>query len=452
MTRVELRPVGRTPVGQSLRRLQTVVSPYTGIVSGVRDFLHAPDDDRLCKVAAETAQGQGLLGRDLSHLRGGSGGSGCGRAPALAAALGEALERYSGSYLPEEELVLASADELGPEVVDPLRFALFHEDQYTAANCPFVPFTRETRVRWVRGFSLPDGDPAYLPAQVVYLSSLSLDAEEPPIAYSTSNGMACAATLEEAILAGLLELAERDAFMIAWYNRLSLPRLDWASDPELVQLDRRYFAPSGVRYQVVDLSAFLDIPTMLAVVRGRPFDSVALGVGAAGGTTAGEAWRKALAEAFSVRAWARGLQLTRPVRRFRPDFADIEAFSDHIHFYADHSRAGGADFLDSSALAKDIAGVKPLEGDNVCEWIQAITGRLTARAASAYAVDITAPDVRQAGLRVVKVVAPELCALDVSHRWRFLGGTRLYRAAWELGLREEPLAPADVNPYPHPFP
>ena len=71
---------------------------------------------------------------------------------------------------------------------------------------------------------------------------------------------------------------------------------------------------------------------------------------------------------------------------------------------------------------------------------------------TAYAVDVTAPDIADAGLRVAKVVAPELQPLDVAYDARFLGGRRLYRAAFELGLRDEPATFDDLNPYPHPFP
>ena len=65
---------------------------------------------------------------------------------------------------------------------------------------------------------------------------------------------------------------------------------------------------------------------------------------------------------------------------------------------------------------------------------------------------MTSPDVAELGLVVTKVVAPELCALDVIHGACFLGGRRLYDAAAALGLRDAPLTEADVNPYPHPFP
>jgi ribosomal protein S12 methylthiotransferase accessory factor len=67
-------------------------------------------------------------------------------------------------------------------------------------------------------------------------------------------------------------------------------------------------------------------------------------------------------------------------------------------------------------------------------------------------VDVTAPDVRAAGLAVAGVVAPELCALDADHGTRFLGGRRRYEAAFELGLSSRPLEPDDLNPSPHPFP
>jgi ribosomal protein S12 methylthiotransferase accessory factor len=71
---------------------------------------------------------------------------------------------------------------------------------------------------------------------------------------------------------------------------------------------------------------------------------------------------------------------------------------------------------------------------------------------SAYAVDVTSPDVGGEGFHVVRVIAPELCQLDVIERARFLGGSRLYEAAYQVGLVPCPLTVADLNPDPHPFP
>jgi ribosomal protein S12 methylthiotransferase accessory factor len=420
----------------------------TGVVHGLSETLAAPDELRLVSIGCELAEGLATIGTSLDSYTGSEHWS---RDVAEAAAIGEALERYSGSYVPAERIVVASADELGVEAVDPGRFALFSEEQYARAGFPFRPFHRDTVVGWVGGFSLPEGRRAYLPAQLVFMPWGRRAPDETRIGHATSSGLACAATLEEAVLTGLLELVERDAFMLTWHNRLSLPLLGWSADDEVVRLDRRYFAPSGLRYSAVDLSVFLDVPTVLGVVHGPKGRAAALGVGAASAPLVGDAWRKALAEAFSVRRWVSDRALEEPERLGRPAAA-IETFDDHTLYYADEERAERAAFLDSTGERRQIADVAPLPGENVLELIEAVCARLAARGVSAYAVDVTSPDVSSVGLSVVHVLAPELCQLDVVAGARFLGGRRLYEAAFEARLVDRPLEPADLNPDPHPFP
>jgi ribosomal protein S12 methylthiotransferase accessory factor len=93
-----------------------------------------------------------------------------------------------------------------------------------------------------------------------------------------------------------------------------------------------------------------------------------------------------------------------------------------------------------------------LQGGTPAQQIDEVTARLARNAVSAYVVDVTSPDVRSLGLHVTRAVSPELCALDVAHGARYLGGPRLYRAAYDAGLAAAPLDPAAVNPLPHPFP
>jgi ribosomal protein S12 methylthiotransferase accessory factor len=445
---VELLPVAPTALDESLARLETFVSPYVGIVRGVVELARATDEARLVGYGALVADPLEPVGpRPTGH----SGGSHWLRDAARAAALGESLERYSASYLPAEKVVLATAAELGPDAVDPVCFALFHPRQYAAEAFPFVPFSREARVRWTRGFSLADGRPVWLPAQLVYLPLPAANGDEALIGYATSSGVACAPTPEEAILSGLFELVERDAFMLAWTNRLSLPLLDWSADDGLRGLDERYFAPSGLRYAAVDLSAFFGVPAALGVVHGTPGELGALGVGAGCGATIAVAWRKALAEAFDVRAHVRDALYEDPSLLGRPA-EEIGTFDDHIFFYGDEGRAAAAGFLDASSARRSTLEIEPVPGGNVLELIQAVVARLAERGVTAYAADVTSPDVAEAGLSVMRVVCPQLCALDVVDRARFLGGRRLYEAAFEAGLVPRPLGLADLNPDPHPFP
>ncbi|HSL65085.1 MAG TPA: YcaO-like family protein [Gaiellaceae bacterium] len=428
----------------SLPRLQSFVSPYTGVVQSVVDFLHGEDDARVLSVGCLVADGGPVLG---AATVGHAGGSGRTREHAVAAALGEALERYSATAAPPQGLVRAAAAELGPAAVDPNRFALFHELQYGAPGFPFGRFDRSTVLHWVEGVDLLARTPAYLPAQLVYLEPLP---DEPPIAVATSNGLACGGSRGRATLAALLEVVERDAFGIVWANRLSLPLLDWAEDEEAAELDARYFAPSGLEHAAVDLSPIAGVPAVLGVVLGPPGELGALGVGAGCAARPVDAWWKALVEAFSVRRWARDSALEDPDLPVDP--GAVRTFDDHIRWYATPERATRASFLTSSAERRRLGDVPPIPGRDDEQTLDAILALIADAGAGAYAVDVTTDEVAAAGLAVVRAVVPEFCPLDVVHAARALGARRLFDVPVAKGLRDRPPRLEELNRDPHPFP
>ena len=425
-------------------RLRRAVSSYTGIVRTLEECLASSAEPRLFRAACEVTGSEALLGTPLGHCAG-IGGAGTSRAEAAAAAVGEALERYSASYVPHDRLVVAAARDLGDVAVAPERFALFSERQLATPSFPFRRFTQDTRVAWVEGTALPEGRPAWLPAELVYLGDARCG--EQPIGYATSSGAACSESRFEALERGLCEVLERDAFMITWTARLSLPRLDWSGSADLVELEQRYFAPAGLTYTAVDLSAFHNVPSVLGIVRAPVGFAGALGVGAGTAATIERAWFKALAEAFASRAAGAKLELLDP-GDYGPQGDAVVTFEDHIRYYAGADRARAAAFLDAGAVSTSTRDVPQLSADRVVSLCR----RVAAAGATAYAVDVTSPDVTELGLVVTKVIAPELCPLDVLHHARFLGGRRLYEAPAALGLRAGALAEADVNPDPHPFP
>lgn len=435
-----------TPLGESLRRLDEAVSPLVGIVRQAVTTMHAPDETPLPNSACELASARRTL--DAVTVEYGSGAH-PDPAQARAAAIGEALERYSGAFVPAERLRVSTARELGQAAVPPARFGLFHPLQHAAPGFPFVPFTEDTPTSFVEGTSLLDGARALVPAELVYLQPPAPSTR--PIAFATSSGLACGPSLAEATLSALLELVERDAVMVVWSNRLSPPLLDCAGDDELERLDRQFFAVTGLRYSVLDASALLGLPVAIGVVHGAPGSRAALAVGAGCAARMQDAWLKALSEAFGVYRWL-GLQGESDPDRPLPGVEEVRTFDDHMLFYATHERAERATFLDASAERTRPADAPPLEGSTPREQIAEAVERLAREDVSAYAVDVTAPDVESLGLHVVRVVTPELCALDVAHSARFLGCRRLYTAAFEAGLAERVLEPADLNPDPHPFP
>jgi ribosomal protein S12 methylthiotransferase accessory factor len=443
---VELTTRRFTPTPVALARLSEAVSPLVGIVSTLVRTTYAPDDSRLPHWACAVSPTGRTLGSPSVDY---GGGSHADDLQARAAALGEAIERYSAAYVPHGRLVHTTAGELGPAAVDPGRFALFHERQFAAEHFPFEPFTASTRLDFVAGYSLDDASRVFLPAQLVYLGTPPRDGAW--IGYPTSNGLACGATREEAVLAALLELVERDAVMIAWAGSLSLPHLDWRDEPELVGHETRYFGPTGLRYSVLDGSSLLDVPVAIAVLHGTPGERAALALGGGSAPTVADAWSKALAEAFSVHRWLSTKAAQDPPPGV-PDPRHICSFDEHMLFYADDVNAGLAGFLDASHRCTPTRLVPRLAGDGPHRLLDDLVGRLARHGVSAYAVDVTAPDVASLGLHVARVIAPELCPLDVVHAARYLGGRRLYEAARDAGLASTVLRFEDVNPHPHPFP
>ncbi len=320
-----------TPVADALVRLDDAVTPLAGIVRELSPAMWAADEPRLHSFACALASSANTTGHATTEH---SGSAHVEPERARAASIGEAVERYSATYVPDS-LIVGRARELDDEAVAPESFALFHDRQHVD-GFPFVRFSDSTRLSWTTGISLADGRPILLPAQLVYLGSIQ--DKEPPIGYPTSNGLACGPTFVEAVLAGLFELVERDAMMIVWSNRLSLPRLCWRGDSDLGRVDSRSFAPSALRYTTIDTSAFFGIPATIGVVHGAPGELAALAIGAGCGRTVADAWRTSLAEGFSILRWLRGILHERPhVDLAGPE--DVRSLEEHMLFFATPERA-----------------------------------------------------------------------------------------------------------------
>jgi len=444
MTAFALTDEPFTPLRQALERLEEAVSPLSGIVTAVLRTTTTPEHTPLPNHACELASSRRTLGAATVEY---GSGAGLRHDVARAAAIGEALERYSASFLPEDRLWHGTARRLGERAVRPRTFALFHPQQLAQPGFPFAPFTEETETDFVEGIRVITGEPAYVPAGLVFLWPAPGGGR--PIAYPTSSGLACAPTATEATLAALLELIERDAVMLAWNCRLSLPLLDWSDDRAVSAQDERFFATTAVRYSVLDGSVFLGVPVAIAVTHGPPGSGGALAVGAACAAEARDAWLKALSESFGVYRW---LCIKSPAGHAVKAPEEVQTFDDHMLFYAREEQAALASFLDESDARVPISRVPALAGNRPRALLDAVVARLEERGLGVYAVDATSPDVRELGLSVVRVVCPELCQLDVSHTARYLGGHRLYNAPFDLGLARERLSVEQLNPYPHPFP
>ncbi|MGH3897139.1 MAG: YcaO-like family protein [Pseudonocardiaceae bacterium] len=427
-------------------------SDLVGIVTGVNQRLRDVDDVRAFTVGASTCETTHLLGERSTAT---NGGGALHERAAVVAAIAETVERYSATYRPDDAVIQASWRELaagGDNAVSPGQLRLFTDAQLCEPGFPFVGFTDDLTIRWVPGVGLASGQRTWLPASLVFLSA---PPREPAgcIGYSTSNGLAAGCTWDEAALAGLLELVERDGFCTTWHNGLSMPRIDPASDPEVSAFFDRHVRPAGLSVALVDLSRFGQVPSVLAIVRNENNDIAPIGLGAAAAADPRRAITKAVIEAFQTRVWMRAEQRAGTALPPDTDFtAEIRDFPDHVRLYSGPGLIEHTRFLDASDDRVAVGDLPAVPGARPRQVLLGVLEHLAAQGVDVYLADATSPDVRSAGAVVARVFAPALVPLDAWYRARFLGVPRLRRRPVELGLVPRPRRDEELTAYPHPFP
>jgi bacteriocin biosynthesis cyclodehydratase domain-containing protein len=263
------------PIRIDADAIDNLLDPITGIITGCRDLAKLPVGVH----AVEARFGGRPTGPSLTALRRSlktATGKGWTMAEARASALGEAIERYSAVFQGGEPRRRASLRDLDVEALDPTSFLLFSVHQFRGRDSwnehnrrsNRVPrsFDPDEPIDWSPVRSLTERRERYLPTAYLYDDYPQED--EAAYCWFDPNGCAAAATATSAALAGLLELIERDAAAIWWYNRLQRRRLRYESvcGYSAAEIERLYRL-MGREHWVLDLTTDLDIPAFAAVSR-----------------------------------------------------------------------------------------------------------------------------------------------------------------------------------------
>lgn len=430
---------------------RSFVSDEVGIVTQTFDRMRDWDDALCYSVGSRAAWGRPAVGAEVNTYNGGGDISETGT---FLAAVGESVERYSGAYVPTEDLVRGTVTQLraeGRQTLESHELTYFDPRQFEDPEFYYTPMTDDVELLWSPCRDAASGETVYVPAQYLYLGGTG---DSTTIGYCTSSGLAFHCSPAEALLGAAYELVERDAFMQVWYGMLSLPLVDVGSSSTLSLFMRRHCDATGVDITLVDLSAFSHVPTVLGVSRNRATGLAPVAVGAASAATLEDACRSAVLESLQTRNWVKAEQrIGRALDLATVDLPrDIVDFEDHIRLYADPAAANRTDFLTASDEARQVTEDDRLTDTSPQDQWNELVSRLREQGIRLFTLDVTSPDVAEAGGSVMRVFSPDLHPLDVGYRRRYLGTTRLREHAFRAGLRRTPLDPADVNPLPHPFP
>ncbi|MCX4695127.1 TOMM precursor leader peptide-binding protein [Streptomyces sp. NBC_01408] len=377
----------------------------------------------------------------------------------------EGLERYAGMRARARTTsVTGSLERFGDEAVDPREVGLYSEEFYRD-NPRVRPFDPGREIPWVWGWSLRDRTPRLVPEVLTYYHAPGL---ENRFVQESSNGCASGGSLAEAAYFGLMEVVERDAFLLTWYGQQPLPEIDPATSSRVstrAMVDR--LALYGYRARFFDTRITFPIPVVTAVAERFDGGPGRMCFGAGAGLDPESALDSALCEIATdaVNLPGRTEREEARLRAMAEDFDLVTALHDHPLVYGVPEMGRHADFLLRPPPGAAGAAPRPLDAlrwpdgwgsassDDVLDDLERCVSAVAAEGFDVVVVDQTLPEQRALGLHTVSVLVPGLLPIDFGwSRQRALGMPRLRTALRAAGLRERDLEPRDLNPAPHPFP
>ncbi|THA86589.1 TOMM precursor leader peptide-binding protein [Streptomyces sp. A0592] len=374
----------------------------------------------------------------------------------------EGLERYAGMRARARTTsVTGSLNRFGADAVDPRDVGLYSE-AFHRDNPRVRPFDPDREIAWVWGWSLRDRTPRLVPEILTYYHAPGL---ENRFVQESSNGCASGGSLAEAAYFGLMEVIERDAFLLTWYGRQPLPEIDPASSSRpstRAMVDR--LAMYGYRARFFDTRITFPVPVVTAVAERLDGGPGRMCFGAGAGLDPESALASALCEIATdaVNLPGRTERDEARLRAMAADFDLVTALHDHPLVYGVPEMGAHADFLLRGPGTERPRTVAELEwpdrwgapaSDDVRTDLERCVSAVAAEGFDVVVVDQTMPEQRALGLHTVSVLVPGLLPIDFGwSRQRALGMPRMRTGLFAAGLRERPLEPADLNPAPHPFP
>lgn len=430
---------------------KAVVSPLCGVVRALDEVPKSPSEPaRPHIVRAELANARFATGPDAFVT---CSGKGMDLRRARDLALGEAVERYSSlTWHAPGALRARRADLPGPSL-DPRELVLFADHQYEVL--PFARYSEDSELEWVTARSLLSGDAVWVPRLAAHLGH-EVSQRAGYLFPATSNGFAAGSTLADAVLAGLLEVIERDAFLIAWAHRLSTPRLDARTIPDAIAARvASLYHRRGVGIEVHLLPT--DSAASVAIALGWSEDLPAVVVGLGAGLDPVSAAGKAVLEVAQVRP-ALHLRLQRAdvrerMARLVDDPATVTELEDHDLLYADPAAAAsGLAFWREGALLSWSEAVPDQAAvpDQPATDLAGLVGSLAAVSTDVLYVDVTTDDIAPLGVRVARGIIAGFQPIHFGADQFRLGHPRLLTMPHRLGLRERPAELGELNLAPHP--
>ena len=427
-------------------RYRHLVNPVTGVVRDVsRLYPSDPESESLFyiyKARHSLAAHIDSLEKLKANSQRTSTGKGATPLQARVSALCEAIERYSGRWIENTPTVQTSARSLGEDAVSLRRLLGYSDSEYAERDernadplcsvTEYVPreLTDSETIDWSPVWSLTHQCVRWVPSAYLYYD---FPGSNDIFCFADSNGNAAGGSLQEAVFSGLLELLERDAAAIWWYNQIPRPGIDLHSLNEpYVEAMIEFYKKHHREIWVLDITHDLKVPTFVALSRRtdrRPEDIIS---GASCHTDPRHAIMGALTELNQLFVNVAEETESGTDYHIKEPIA-LQWFTEAHVDELDYLRPMGQP-LDFDAVTRRA----PFNG-NTADDLSMLLNMLKQKGFEVLAHNQTQADL---GLPTAKVMVPGL-----NHWWRRLGQPRLYEVPVTMGWLDKPRTEEEMNPY-----
>jgi ribosomal protein S12 methylthiotransferase accessory factor len=367
-------------------------------------------------------------------------------------ALGEAVERYCASQYSEDKIIISSFDSLD-KAVNPADLVLYSQEQYRAHSFKFARFSRDANLGWVEGVSLLSNNRMFVPAVGVYLYYTPITHDD-HLFSGTSNGLACGNTREMALKNALLEVIERDAFLITWFCKLPMPKieLDSISNLSTKRLIEGY-ERRGVKVHVNALMLDTKIPTFMATAIDTSENGPSAVVGLSADPNVEAGILKSILEIGQLRPHLkrqmRASSYIESMKKFE-SLENVKTIEDHELFYTSHKTLSCFDFLLNNNNCIELEQLPNHIADDAGQ-LQYCIESVSKTGSDIIFIDLSTPDISELGLSTVRVIVTEFQPIHFGYNEERLGGKRLFEIPYKLGYAPKTLKAEDLNSFPHPL-
>ena len=334
----------------------------------------------------------------------------------------------------------------------------FSEEQKNKYD--FLRFSENTLFEWIPTIDLLQNKTVFAPLQlfsalyahhnVRKTSSDTNTSKEPLLRWCITTGLATGRSLNEALVAGILEIIERDAFMISYLNKISVPRIDLnilSSQDEEIRFVLEKFKKYNLEVHVVSLLTDFPVSVNLAFIIDRTGKSPFIGFGASADFSLKRSVLSAITEAHYVRLGVR--------RIYHQKLVDLGQVGreERLIYWAQKKDTSSFDFLMNGKvvqpeLTRDFSFEKKNSFRYTNEDFLLLTTELRKKGLKTYYAELSPKNLKKFGLYTVNVSIPKLQPLHLEERVPYFGGERLTSIPTELGY----VPIKNLNTEPHPFP